>query len=229
MELFVKANSSPFINWLRSFMGELENTPDMSSVEVREKDYYFRTAYTPESNNKDIPTFDDPQTEGLTLHPCLIFTGDYIPSPPYIFDENTPKSELPPMDAIELGKIEIRTLGEERLQLVFDFWIPASEKLFAKIAQEIIRVWPLEPLPDNPSTEIKFQVQEVPKSIHSWDGFAIEQWRKNKSCKEIASALGTKGIEVDSKTVRNRLTILRKSLGREKVPLNQDRKRDLLG
>ena len=142
MELFVKADSSLFINWLRSTVGSYNE----EVVRVKEKDYFVSFGYTPKSKNKEIQTLYDNDIEGFTLNPCLVFTGLRLPDSSDFEenkseDENGPDAEIPIADDIPLGSIVISNLGGERLQIDLNAWEPSMEQLFTIIAKEIIRIW----------------------------------------------------------------------------------------
>jgi hypothetical protein len=126
MEIFVKAKSPFFVNWLRTLVSEVFSNKDSSSVKINDKEYHIEYEYS--------DPIDDEET--VQLHPLIYIWGHYYD------DEDVGKDE-----ERDLGWIEIRSLDDERLQVIFDPVIPEFEKINQEIINKLSPTWQVESLP----------------------------------------------------------------------------------
>ena len=158
MELFVRAKSSLFINWLWSNL----NPYELERVWIEGKEYHVHIDFFPEVKDKDPQTLldRDLDTRFWDLNTSWSFSGNYIRPPKNIGKEITePDDRLSYITGIPLGTIVIVKLDDERLQVRLEVDEPAMQKFFTQIANKVIGVWPVETRPET--------LRKLPDQIHA--------------------------------------------------------------
>jgi hypothetical protein len=151
MEFYVKAKGPLFINWLRDIVSEVVLSSGFSSVILNNKEYYFDSEY--------FSPYEDGEIE--QLHPYINIFGTYINYEEGGEDETR-----------DFGGIKIRSLDDERLQLIFETDVAEFEKIRQEIINRITRIWQLEPLSIDGqqgtiSNEVEVKKQNAPSKKRS--------------------------------------------------------------